>query len=218
MNTASRAISGQSAQSSKRPRREYHRVTTGVREEIQRQARQAEPPTAREIEASLEGKDEYADHVPPRQTIQNIARAAAVHDGSDPWRIDQGAGLTAGPVLDVLPEVITRTQGRRTFVTRDEAAWIVRIHRARPEIDARLAYELVRHLMASDKKERATIEAYIAYRPWVPEQRERYEHAIDRGWIKRWIGDTYVVPRPAAVATTTFAPRVGVIKAKGGKR
>lgn len=171
------AISRNVTQSRPRPRRSYRRVDGDVRREIERQARLPEPSAATAIQTVLDQDERFAGRVPPLRTIQAIARAAAVVDDSEPWRLDDGLGLSAGLILDVLAEVVEQTDGRRRHITRAEATWVVRIRRARPDLAPWAAYMLARDFMAGKQIEDDTL--LLAFAPWRGDTNlERYERSV----------------------------------------
>ena len=207
MATAQGAISRKAAQSKNR-RRAYRRVEREVRAEIERQARLPEPPPATEIRTVLELNEDFADRVPPLRTIQAIARAASVIDESEPWRFEDGLGVSASLILDVLAEVVERTDGRRRHLTRGEVAWVVRIRRARPDLQPWTAYLLARELMSGKGGEKAKM--FLAFAPWRSDlARARYEEAIASGWVDPppvWLHQgkaASVQARPTTAATGT---------------
>jgi hypothetical protein len=70
------------------------------------------------------------DNIPSERTISNIAREVRSTDESGAWRITDADPATVRTVLNVLAEVVRRTEGRITSLTREEAALIPTVRRA----------------------------------------------------------------------------------------
>ena len=94
---------------------------------------------------------------------------------SDPWDIGKFQGDNARFVLEAMQEVARRLQRAFHSPSREEASWVVRIHKAAPGLDPyavwlvtclyRARKRLVEHLgRAAPSAE--PIDTYLAYHPW----------------------------------------------------
>lgn len=179
------AIERNAAQS--RPRRRYQRVDPDVRLKIQDLAGQAAPPTAKDIQGTLETIPAFAGLVPPLRTVQAIARGATVIDESKSWKPNESAAeIDPALVLPLLAHVIEVTEGKRRHLTQAEARLVTMVRWTAPGIDPKLAYTVARHYLiaTADERELRALDAFLAFAPWSGgEARRRYDLALQEGWV-----------------------------------
>ena len=86
-------------------------------------------------EAGLEefGEDNFTASHSSTNTYINYLE---FHDDSEPWYIDPDADAAKNIIcLEVLAEVVYRTEGRVQHLTTDQAKWIAAIHTINPNIN-----------------------------------------------------------------------------------
>lgn len=113
-----------------------------------------------------------AANVPTIRTLQHWAGRNRPPDPSDLWSLrDSITGAAARPVLEALGELIKRAEGRPVGITRAEAAYLIRVSRAAPDMPPWLAYTLARHYVYRKQAEMPAtdIDAFLALRPWANE-------------------------------------------------
>jgi hypothetical protein len=69
------------------------------------------------------------DGIPSERTVSNMARDLRTSDRSGVWRVTDASPADATTVLEVLAEVVRRTEGRITSLTQAEGALIPTIRR-----------------------------------------------------------------------------------------
>lgn len=122
------------------------------------------------------------------KTVQRRAKEYAVPDASGPWGLaDTDDPDAAALVLEVLPELVWRTQGRVRHITRDRAKWIVRIRRAAPSISPWAAYQLAMEYQRRANSNEGTVDLdlYLAFGPWENQEREQlWRRAVGAGYVR----------------------------------
>lgn len=142
---------------------------------------------AKELE-HLQGKGDLpaADALPSARSILNIIAELPV-DASGPWHVSETEDEADLPLLcDVLAEVISLSQGKSTL-TNGEAGWCRTLRRAGCDVPPNSLWRLARQLLAAESRDgpRVALDAFVAFRPWAGmEERERYEAALDKGWVE----------------------------------
>ena len=123
------------------------------------------------------------DDVPSRRTIHNIVAEHTPKDETERWLLKDPEGDEATLVLPVLATIIEKTEGRRTYLTQDEAEWIVRIRRATPDLDLLKVYTLARaYMLGPEGGMTDDSDAYLAFAPWRSQvNRWRYNKATEKG-------------------------------------
>lgn len=130
----------------------------------------------------LRGDSLFGLPYPSLRTVQRMARSAGA--ASPAWQLGDPATTDARPVLAALAEVLRRSEGKRSQLTRAEAAWVMRISHAAEGIPPWWAYRLARLYIARGEHGTEDIEQILALRPWDgPDAFARYEQLVrtDRG-------------------------------------
>ncbi len=138
--------------------------------------------TAGEVERqlALDGLD-----VPAYRTISNIAREARQTAG-DTWSLADREDMTsddAGLVLPVLGELLKLSKWEVRHVTKEEAAWIVRIRRAVPDVPPFESLQLARQYLQREKDGQPTddLDRVLAWRGWTDPIRRLQGHYGEQG-------------------------------------
>lgn len=136
-----------------------------------------------ELEASSEEAGFGLNDVPSRRTIQNIVAEHTPKDETEWWLLKDAEDDQATLVLPVLATIIEKTEGRRTYVTQDEAKWIVRIRTATPDLDLWTVYTLaLAYMLGPEGGTKDNLDAFLAFAPWRSEDdRRRYNKATEKG-------------------------------------
>lgn len=106
--------------------------------------------------------------VPSIRTIQRVVRELKIEQEMSPWTLKDAVDEGARHLLDALKGVIMLSDGRKSVLTREEAEWVLRLRRARPEMPPLLAWMLARFYMLYEAKGTDTraLDAYLAFEPW----------------------------------------------------
>ncbi|MBI2862917.1 MAG: hypothetical protein HYX89_08855 [Chloroflexi bacterium] len=125
--------------------------------------------------------------LPTQRTIERMVRAIKSGDKSPPWSLAEADPADAGLVLGVLAAIIIETEGRRRHVSKDLAAWIVKIRCIAPDLEAfevfRIAMEYQRRVQRDESTDH--LDAYMAFAPWRGEKAlELYLQVLEEDWIK----------------------------------
>lgn len=131
---------------------------------------------------------ETGTRLPSLRTIQTIVKEVRQLDLSGRWELpDADADGGAALVLDVLAAVIEETKGRRQYLTKMEAAWVIRIRRAAPDLPPSFdTYRLARLYMTREHWQMPSpdLDALLAFAPWRSEERRQaYVRALQEEWI-----------------------------------
>src|SRR6266571_2388636 len=147
----------------------------------------AEGWSATQIHRKLEQAGTYGGRLPTLRTVQRIVSERTPRDKSGPWTM-QDAGPDARTVLDVLAAAIEQTEGRVTTVSRDEAAWVVRLSQVTSGLWPYELWQLARLYVGrvSRGESASDLEAFLAYAPWRDGEAgwQRYDGAVDAGWLR----------------------------------
>lgn len=122
--------------------------------------------------------------VPAIRTVQRIVRDVVGQDPSGPWALDLDEATDEDRhTLDVLADLVDWTDGRRQGLTLAEVAAIGAVHHLAPDLHPRLVYRAARIYMArrTAGESTADMDLWLAFAPWRPGGRLRYEKAIANG-------------------------------------
>jgi hypothetical protein len=110
------------------------------------------------------------DHSPPDRTVRSIVQQNALEDASGAWTPINGIepSTSLGHVLDVLRVVVAISEGRRPYLTRNEAARIAQLAAAAPDLSPLNLFRLARLYMRRihDKQRTEDLDIYLAFAPW----------------------------------------------------
>jgi hypothetical protein len=134
-----------------------------------------------------EAKDDPAQlgRVPTLRTVQRIVRDLVPADPSDRWTLAESDLHAIRPVLDALGVVIADSGGHVRSITRQFADWVVRIHRAAPDLDAWEIVWLARGYQQEIGLDRPTdyLDAFLALAPWRSGYGYRRWLKVEQSWI-----------------------------------
>jgi hypothetical protein len=108
---------------------------------------------------------------PSPRTIQRLIARLKTVDVSGPWSFAQEEDPEdARLALEVLAQVYDRTDGR-VWLTKEVAAWVIRLRRAEPEMPASWAYVLAWQYLAAESAQREQdepmlLDLVVALQPW----------------------------------------------------
>jgi hypothetical protein len=139
---------------------------------------------AAEIYRRIVRKFKDRDPLPDERRVRAWVTGAR-QDPSGPWSFGPDSDLDdARAVLGVLASVVEETEGRREYVTVDEAEWIARVVAISPDIPPLTAFRLATQYRLNTPHRAATegLDLYVAFAPWRDGGR-RYTEAIKQGWI-----------------------------------
>ncbi|MCK9487494.1 MAG: hypothetical protein M0R73_12490 [Dehalococcoidia bacterium] len=150
------------------------------------------------------------------RTIQDRVRELLPRtSGGDAWRLEDADPDEGRAVLEVLAEMARVTNGKRSSLSRDQAAWVVRIDRAAPGLLAWDRYRLAVAYSARSARGEPTadLDMLVGFHPWASER--------DNNAYRRAIADG-AIPEPPrhllSVATPTLSDFAEVEKAFGKLR
>lgn len=145
--------------------------------------------TPPEIREALRGIPQFNGRVPTLRTVQRIAKEFVPSDESGPWTFNEADPDDAALVLPVLAEVIERTKGHRTEMTRAVAEKVARIRRVAPDLHLWVAYSLAVAYLAKEGTKTDDLDAFLAFAPWRgDENMKRHQHAVQEGWVSETWG------------------------------
>jgi hypothetical protein len=146
--------------------------------------------------------------VPELRTIQRRVQELQTPP-SAPWNMaDVRDQEEADVLVQVLEQLIWWSHGRITTITLRESDAILALARAtgftKGEYDAIALWELAREYVRreSDGADTGDLDAFVAFKPWTDLGEQRYQHALEYGWIARvWFaevleGKVRVLPAP----------------------
>jgi len=114
---------------------------------------------------------------PALRTVQLILRRSRVEDESGPWEPDDPR------VLEVIPAVTQKTGGLTRWITTEQARRIARIRLLAADLDPWTTYFVARAYPLRSEE----IGHWLPFAPWRGEDhRERYNEAVERGWVNRF--------------------------------
>jgi hypothetical protein len=137
--------------------------------------------------------------LPDLRTVQRYVRQFRYGDAGDPWTLPSTECDGSAVVLAVLGEVIRRTEGRVTQITKGLASWIRSVQGAAPDLDLWSTYLMARlYLNRAEQGVPATdLDHYLALSPWRSQN--------DLSAYERAVAGEQVVRAPLAM---NFASRV----------
>ncbi len=140
-------------------------------------------PSYRRMQAEIESRFGRGE-VPAENTIRSICLDTP---RGEAWSLDMASPLQVRLVLPVIASVIEATEGRRTYVTTDEAKLIARIRLAARGVPLLTAYEIARQMLwarsSGDNAATSMLHHFLSFRPWTVEGRTRYDAACTAGWV-----------------------------------
>ena len=142
--------------------------------------------SATQIQESLDNDPHIKEEdIPSLRTIQRVVAELKVEDNSGTW--DWGeSNEDIRPVLDVLRNVVTMTEGRVNSFTNREAKLVAKVREAAPNLYGEVVYFIVLEILRRKSKGASVhdIEGFLAFRPWEnPELRRDYTETVRRKWI-----------------------------------
>lgn len=114
--------------------------------------------------------------IPDVRTVQRRVKDLTPRDPLVPWRWWEDDPDDARLALDVLAEVIVRTEGRVTQFTQREAAWISRLCRMLPDVPPWAIYMLARgyYMVVEDEgPQYLAPEDLLFFTPWRSREHEQ---------------------------------------------
>ena len=148
-----------------------------------------------QILREVKRRREFAGRIPSPRTVQRIAQAVRPDDLTDMWTLaDTTIELDPGDarkVLDVLAAALHRGRGGVAGLSVALVAWIARIHRVAPELDAARTLALARAYRLCEARGYSVsdLDALLAFAPWRTDasdetRRWAYSQAVASGWIE----------------------------------
>ena len=106
--------------------------------------------------------------VPHLRTIQRIVARTRPADSSGVWEIEDSSPDDARVVLDFLADAIAGTNGRVSEITREQAAWIIRLRKLGPpmEFDEILRLAALYRDRRTNGNATRDLDAFLAFAPW----------------------------------------------------
>ena len=140
------------------------------------------------------------DDLPSLRSVQRLAQELTPEQTSLPWTLADDEGTDTKAVLYALAAVIVETQGRRSYITEDEARWIRKLAKAAPGLGPFGWYVLAREYLRREQQGEATtvLDQFLAFEPWRfsdfpgPHDlygdnwrgEEMYRGAVKDGWVE----------------------------------
>jgi hypothetical protein len=129
--------------------------------------------------------------LPSLRTVQRMVKEMTPSGPDEPWDFREASSETGPAIMAVIREVIDRTEGRESTVSKATAAWVGHISRVAPDLHPWSKYVLSRNLVLAEQPEPpahladewpAAVSAFLAFAPWRSRSnRERYERAARHG-------------------------------------
>jgi hypothetical protein len=141
----------------------------------------------REIYRALERRDDLRDLLPSEKTVGRFIDEIPRRDTSAPWSVGDLDEAESELLLEALRDVIERSSGNISSITRLEAHYIVRLSQMVPGLQPLGLWRVARVYAgrAASRTPTADLDAYLAFGPWrSDEARQRYYAAIDAGWVE----------------------------------
>ena len=141
--------------------------------------------TASQIREALEQKYGTDTKLPTIRTIRRHIKGPI--DESGLWQVGD-LGDDDALVLPVLEAIILASQGRRRYVTKATAKYIVQVHKAARYLEpfpwllytAAIEYQ---HTVESGGST-SGLDAWLAFAPWKDDEHQRrYDDALSKGWV-----------------------------------
>jgi hypothetical protein len=153
--------------------------------------------SAREIHEELSALPVFAGRVPTSRSIHRAVRAANPRSRQE-WTLAEDDGDETAAVLAALAAVISESNGRRDYLTLDEARWLKKLAPVTPGLGAFVRYLLAREYarLSADEQSSKRLDHWVALQPWrfwspddgpnAPEDyggEESYAAALSKGWV-----------------------------------
>ena len=122
---------------------------------------------AKRIVDILDARPEFEGRVPRERAVRGVL-AEGASDRSDDWKLEDSYGTDLRAVLDSLAAVVRVSGGRKTFLTTEEAQWVIRIAEAAPELNPWLRFKLATMYLSRRAAAHTTIDfdVFLAFGPW----------------------------------------------------
>lgn len=129
------------------------------------------------------GFEKYEERMPSERTTRDIVgevRADAPEDSSGPWSLIKATPAEAAVVPTVIAAVVKATGGRIWHLTLAEAACIVRILSAAPDLDPYASYVAARLYVARTAAgaDTADLDFFLGAAPWRENHQQPYADAV----------------------------------------
>lgn len=137
---------------------------------------------ASQIHEALE-KNFKGARLPTIRTIRRHIKGPVDESGS--WHLGD-LGVDDGLVLPVLEAIIRASHGRRRYVTKATAKYIVRVRKAAPSLLPWGAYVAATEYQHTEERKEPTagLDAWLAFAPWEDDEHQRrYDDALSKGWV-----------------------------------
>jgi hypothetical protein len=124
--------------------------------------------SATEIVSKLDTEHKFVGRVPRERAVRGIARRLRRSDASGEWQLEDSDQEETRAVLDSLGAVLRISNGARTYLSKDEAAWVGRVFAAAPTLNPWLRYKLAVFYATRRSLGRPTVDldAFLALAPW----------------------------------------------------
>lgn len=144
-----------------RPR---HRLPGSVEREIRSLVEEKGYTNAAEIERELSSKGRRVDI----RTIRARVKEYTVEDPSGRWTLAGSPGALAALILPVLAAVIENSEGHISHLTNAQAAWIVKVRRAAPDLSPWGAFCIAAYYRIRQHRNEPTadLDLLLAFAPW----------------------------------------------------
>ena len=126
----------------------------------------------------------YGPDAIKERSVQNYVRR--VRNNQVAWERLDATGVNAYLVMEVLPSVIERSDGKKLEFTQQESEWIIWIRQIAPTLPPKSVWELATYYMTEDRnitgKSFQQLDAFLAYKPWESlEAMTRYDNLKEDG-------------------------------------
>ncbi len=111
---------------------------------------------------------EFRGHCPSQRTIRKHLGRMRPRDESYAWNLVDSNDAAARLILPVLASVIENTEGRRRWLSIEEARLVRKIRNAAPSIDPFDAYRVAHQyqLRAANEADSSDLDILLAFAPW----------------------------------------------------
>ena len=126
----------------------------------------------------------YGPDAIKERSVQNYVRR--VQNNQVAWERLDATGVNAYLVMEVLPSVIERSDGKKIEFTQEESEWIIWIRQIAPTLPPKFVWELATYYMTENRnitgKSFQQLDAFLAYKPWESlEAMTRYDNLKEDG-------------------------------------
>lgn len=171
--------------------------------------------SASKIHDHLAHNETFRDRLPHVRTVQRLMRPRRRTDvRAEDWRLADASSEEARVVMEALATVIEESDGSVSKISRAEAAWIMKIKAAVPEMPTRVALRFAREYMLSEAT--AHLDAALAVGKRVV-RRASGELDLDGTHVarhvdlhvKRWIDQPLLVWAGCRKAAQAYVEEIG---------